>query len=182
MIISAQPINAAEVLKETDLFNAKNLHVDSRVIRLLNEGNIVYPVRFITSDNFLKLIFHEVDDSRLLTPPGMRRSLKDIIIRMKGSGWHIDDLSKQLNLPSNMHDPNWFKQCFEIYKTFDEKKFTPLYLMESTLPEIAQTPGSPYHIYDGTHRSLVFAWKIMVEDYQFFPIQAYLFKPRPSNV
>jgi len=54
--------------------------------------------------------------------------------------------------------------------------------MDTTLPEAFQTPGSPFHIYDGTHRSLVLAWKIIMEDFKYEPVSGYVFRPRPANL
>ena len=181
MLIDQHPIPTLTVLDELNKKVEQGHRVDSRIYRLLYEQNPVYATVIETQEEFLKLIFHEGCPSRLLTPAEQPRSLEDVVNRMENMNLTFETLTHDLSHDRYYHHPEWFSQCVQINSAFTYDYFSPIFLTDSTDLELFQTPGSPFHIYDGTHRSLVLAWKIIKEGFQYERIRAYLFRPRPVN-
>jgi hypothetical protein len=172
------PCDNEEVLQILDAKEEAGLHTDSRVKTYLKQAGPTFKLTLRCKDDFLGLIFHEINESRLLTQGG-RRSLKDVIARMQKNHWNLNSLVSDLGLDrERQHSPEWFASCLDIYDNFDMGLFSPLFLQDANKDEQAQTLGSGYYLLDGTHRSLVLAWKLIVDNFPYTAIDAYVFRPR----
>ena len=103
---------------------------------------------------------------------------------MLPKGWRnkshtFESLSKDQELPSNQHDPGWFRQCIKIYNEFTYDKFGTMWLVLAKPNELTQSPSGIYYIHDGCHRSLVLG-KLLREGEDYCPVKAILIYPRPD--
>ncbi|HEY6170617.1 MAG TPA: hypothetical protein VIX80_00020, partial [Candidatus Kapabacteria bacterium] len=158
-------------------------HVDSRLQNSLAKDD---PSRIeemtLNEEMFLRLQFHANDSSRLLTPSGESRTLRDCVKRMVDNAWSFEKLTTKFYQPANFHSPDWFRPCLNIYREFDSSKFFSIFSLHLTINEKSSTPSGSYSVYDGTHKSVVLAYKILQEGYTFFPVKLYLFLDRDKLI
>jgi len=125
MKVNNLPSNITEVSDAMSLRDATGNRVDPRIFRRLREGNPLYEVMLDNKDVFLKLIFHEIDDCRLLTPEAQPRSLRDVVGRMQDKGWMFESMIGDLGFLQAQHNPKWFNTCLSIYRNFDTSLMSP---------------------------------------------------------
>lgn len=89
-------------------------HIDSRLLREIDNQGDLYLLQLEDEDSFLSLIWQESDHMRLLTPAGESRTLRDVGMRLIGEGYTFEKLSENLDLPRNQHQPEWFTKCIPI--------------------------------------------------------------------
>lgn len=180
MALRWDPISRAEALSQVE----PNLREKLKTARKWYRGEIQDP------EDFLSLIWHEIDASRILTPRDKPRSLRDVAQRMICAGVTFDDLSspgkKEFVVKSfrsrigdhicSNYNPNWFTKCSIIYDSFDIRKFSPIVLRKANPGERSQTPKGILYIKDGTHRCLVYAYKILKFECEFEPVWFLLFE------
>lgn len=174
------------ILKETalqelnDRRSAGN-HVDSRLFTAIENARSLYifPLRDKTS--FLSLIWHERKESRLLTPEGLPRTLHDAAERMTSNNWTFENLSSNIGIPANQHQPEWFKECLTINANFDYALFGRIAVVQANDNERKQSPAGTFYIYDGTHKSLVLSKLLLANEVEFKPVEALLILPRPDD-
>ena len=132
---------------------------------------------------FLSLIWHEIDASRLLTPKNESRTVRDVAERMIEKRYTFQSLKRNLCLPRNQHDPEWFHGCWEIDRNFDFDKFRPIWLVIANDDEKKKAPPSAkFYIYDGCHRSLVLGKRLLTGESKYEQqVKVILITPRPSN-
>lgn len=159
-------------------------HIDGRVRLLLEAGNPVEQISLTSPEEFLRLQFHANDASRLLTPACKPRTLKDVIDRMIVSNWNFELLTSTLDgFDRSCHHPEWFEQCRWIEQTgFSFESFGSIFLMDLVHDEASQSPLANYSLYDGTHRSLVLASRVVQSSALYQPINAFVFRPRPVDL
>ena len=117
---------------------------------------------------FLSLIWHEIDASRLLTPKNESRTVRDVADRMIAGGDTFQSLSRNKNLPPNKHDPKWFYKCRAIDRDFDYNKFGTIWLVIANDDEKSKAPPSAkFYIYDGCHRSLVLGKRLLTGESEY---------------
>ena len=132
---------------------------------------------------FLSLIWHEIDASRLLTPKNESRTVKDVAKRMIEKRYTFQSLSRNQGLPLNQHDPEWFHKCCSIDSDFDYNRFGKIWLVIANDDEKCKAPPSAkFYIYDGCHRSLVLGKRLLTGESKYEQqVKAILITPRPSN-
>jgi hypothetical protein len=176
-----QHILKETVLQELDEKRSAGNHVDSRLFTAIAKARSLYifPLRDKTS--FLSLIWHEINESRLLTPKGLPRTLHDVSERMTANNWTFDKLSSNLGFPADQHKPEWFKKCLMINENFDYALFGRIAVVQANDNERKKSPAGSFYIYDGAHKSLVLSKLLLANEVEFKPVEALLILPRPDD-
>ena len=140
----------------------------------------LYEVKLTSEKEFMSLVWHEIDDSRLLTPSNCPRTMADVVDRLLEKGYSFEDLSQDMDLPSNQHKPKWFRRCCEIYNNFSYDKFKrkPIWLRPLNHGEKDQSPQGNFYILDGCHRALVLAKLLRENKIQYEPFNPILIWPK----
>ncbi len=142
------------------------------------ESSEAYQLTIEDHESFLSLVWQEIDDSRLLTPPKQPRSLRDVAQRFVEGDYTFETLSLPLGLPPTKHQPEWFQKCLPIAESFQYDSFGFVTLMQLNDWERKQTPHGTFYIYDGAHKSLVLSTLLVKGDTIFQPVDAILLTPR----
>jgi len=156
---------------------SKGFHVDKRLMREVISGGKYYLIELKDKESFLSLIWQEIDASRLLTPKNESRCLKDVANRFIKKNYSFTKLSNSMGLPPSKHNPKWFQKCNQMYQSFDYEKFGVITVVPANDIERAQSPEGTFYVYDGIHKSLVLAVKLL-EGYNFNKVKAVLLIPR----
>ena len=143
----------------------------------------LYEVELTSEKEFMSLVWHERDDSRLLTPSNCPRTMADVVDRLLEKGYSFEDLSQ--GLPSKKHNPEkhnpeWFRRCCKIYDNFSYDKFKhkPIWLRPLNHGEKDQSPQGNFYILDGCHRALVLAKLLRENKIQYEPFNPILIWPK----
>jgi hypothetical protein len=155
----------------------KGLKIDKRLLDEVKKGDL-YLILLEDKHSFLSLIWHAIDDSRLLTPQGQPRTLRDVAQRLIDNSYNFSALSSNLGLSSGQHNPRWFDKCKRIDDDFDINKFGYIALTPATEDELRSSPTGTFYIYDGTHKSLVLAKRLLDKSIDFKPLECLLLIPR----
>lgn len=167
-----------EEAKRVLLQREKNgLKVDKRVLEEIDKGDL-YLISLEDEHSFLSLVWHARDDSRILTPEGEPRTLLDVARRVINNHYSFNDLSSNLGFNSEKHNPRWFDECKRIDDNFDITKFGWLALTPATENELRSSSKGTFYIYDGTHKSLVLAKRLLDKSIDFKPLECLLLIPR----
>lgn len=155
-------------------------HVDDRLVKAVKESEALFLLTLEDENSFLSLIWQEIDDTRLLTPPGESRTLRDIVHRMIDQSLTLEDLTSDLGKPEHSHKPEWFKKCLVINSDFDFNHFGWIAVVPAIDSERTQSPTGSFYIYDGVHKTLVLSKRLLSGETQFQPVEALLLLPRPN--
>ena len=157
---------------------AKNgYHVDSRLSREVLSGTL-FSIVFEDQDSFLSLIWQEIDDSRLLTPLGQSRTLKDVATRFIEAQYTFSILAGEMGLSLDQHKPSWFQKCVPIADSFCYRAFGCIAVVLATDGERSKSPSGTFYIFDGVHKTLVLSTLLLTKKIDFQPIEAILLTPR----
>lgn len=167
-------------LQELDDRRSAGNHIDNRLFTAIEKARGLYTFLLQDKTSFLSLIWHARDDSRLLTPDGSSRTLRDVAERMIANNWTFDKLSSNLGFPAGQHNSEWFKKCLPINKHFNHALFGRIALVQANDDERKESPSGSFYIYDGTHKSLVLSKLLIVNKLEFDPVEALLILPRPQ--
>lgn len=168
-----------QILNELTLKQGRGEHVDSRLLASVRDSQALYLFRLYDEDSFLSLIWQEIDSTRLLTPRGQPRTLKEIGLRLRA--WRgFSELASALGLPRTEHRPEWFDRCVHIDTGFDYARFGWISVVHPTDSERRQSPSGSFYIYDGVHRAVVLAKRLLAQESEFQPLTALLIVPRPA--
>ena len=155
-------------------------HLPSDVEAALGSAREMFRVHLLDDERFLALLWPDVYGSRLLTPPDEPRTLDSVARRLMINGWSFDLLSEDMGLQEEQHDPVQFGKCRYIDENFDYERLGVLMLAPMTDDERMQSPGGSFFIYDGYHRSLVLAWRLLAGEAEYVEVPALLMVPRPK--
>lgn len=153
-------------------------HVDDRLIQAVKEGGALFSFTLGDEQSFLSLIWQEIDPTRLLTPRGLPRTLSDVAGRMVEHSLTFASLSQPMGLPPTQHLPAAFESFERINSDFDFAKFDFVAVVAANDSERRQSPNGTFYIYDGVHRTLVFAHRILTKQSPYEPVEALLITPR----
>jgi hypothetical protein len=156
----------------------EQFHVDARVYEELEKDGSIFLIEIENQELFFSLIWHEIEASRLLTPPGKSRTLEDVGGRFSENGHTFSQLATNFGKLPTEHNPNWFSGLEEMDNNFDYDKFGYIILTSATSEESKQSPKGSFYIYDGSHKSLVLAKKLKNGEIAFRPIKCFLLLPR----
>ena len=81
-------------------------------------------------------------------------------------------------LPREEHDPDFFEKCVPINRCFDFRKFGWVAVVAATEQERDQSPLGSFYIYDGLHKTLVLAKRLLAGETTYQPIEALYLIPR----
>ena len=152
-------------------------HVDDRLIRAVRAPGDLFLFTLEDEEAFLSLIWQESDFTRLLTP-GQPRTLADVAGRMIANSWTFSSLCRPMGLPLTYHDPASFESFTALDAAFDLSKFDFIAVTPANDFEKRQSPRGTYYIYDGVHRALVLAHRVMSGQSTYRPVEALLLTPR----
>lgn len=153
------------------------LKVDKRLLDEIKKGDL-YLISLEDEHSFLSLIWHAIDDSRILTPQGQSRTLRDVAQRLIDNNYSLNALSSNLDLNANQYNPKWFDKCKKINDNFDIDKFGWIAVTPATEDELRSSPKGTFYIYDGTHKSLVLAKLLLDKKIYFKTLECLLLIPR----
>ncbi len=146
------------------------LHVDSRLLREIDQPGQVALLILETENEFLDLVWQAVPATRPLTPQGHPRSLRDCASRLASVGWSFEALV-EAGYP-------WFQTCNIIDRAFDIDKVGCVAVTPLVATEAQDTPHGTYYVYDGVHKSIVLAKRLLRREVQYAPMKALLLEPR----
>jgi len=157
---------------ETRLNNHKRngFRVDSRLLLQINQQGQISLLTLETEDEFLRLVWQAIDETRPLTPKSQPRSLKDCASRLAFFGWSFEALVHG-GFP-------WFQECTDIDVAFDFGKVGWVAVTPLVKDELRETPHGSYYIYDGVHKSIVLAKRILRRELHYYPMEVLLLEPR----
>ena len=141
-----------------------------------------------SAEQFLSLMIRDQSVSRRLTPAGSnheQHQLRSVIHRMNEHGWTFKSLAHGEELSQD--GPGWFSK-FNALADFNQEQMGLLAIHPRTgLKGIdgeygeERTPAS-HEIYEGQHRALTLAWKMIIEDEPFRELRAiYLWPDRHTG-
>jgi len=98
------------------------------------------------------------------------RTLKDCALRLSDYEWQFPALVTT--------GFDWFKKCIEIDTAFDYSKLGLIVLMPLKNSEKSETPQGTFYIYDGVHKTIVLAKKLLRNEIKFEAVELLLLSPR----
>jgi hypothetical protein len=165
-------IDAASVRVILERHQASGFHVDDRLWREVDQPGEMFLGELATREEFLSLVWQSSDATRPLTPVGEPRTLFDCASRLSTFGWAFQNL---------VHTGiEWFRRCVDIDTAFDYGKLGLVALTPLNDPERRETPVGNYYIYDGVHKSIVLAKRLLHGEAGYEPVQVLLLTPRRS--
>ena len=117
------------------------LHVDSRLLREIDQPGQVALLILETENEFLDLVWQAVPATRPLTSPGHPRSLRDCASRLASVGWSFEALL-DAGYP-------WFETYNIIDRSFDIDKVGWVAVTSLVATEATDTPHGTYYVYVG---------------------------------
>ncbi len=166
-----------EVCQELKRIADREEHIDSRVFSAISMAEGLYEIYITDQDAFLSLIWQESDPVRFLTPKGQPRTLKDVTERFISKGYSFRAL--KVDSCTGQCDPEWFKVCEQLDDSFDIKRFGYVVIVQPNDNERNQSPRGSFYIYDGVHKTLVYAKRLLKRETKFELVRALLIIPRP---
>lgn len=171
-------VSVMEVQNELATRQTAGHHVDQRLLTETSKPGDLYLLRLEDQDSFLSLIWQESDPARLLTPSGHSRTLREVAERVVRKNWTFEELSGDLGKSETQHHPKWFDPCARINREFDYAQFGWLALVPATDNERLQSPFGSFYLFDGMHKSLVLATRLLRGETQYRPVEALYLLPR----
>jgi hypothetical protein len=86
--------------------------------------------------------------------------------------------TKSLGLPRGQHHPEWFEPCVRIDAAFDFNQFGLVVVEAANDCERRKSPCGSFYLFDGIHRTLVLAKRLLKNETAFQAIQALYLVPR----
>ncbi len=168
----------SRIIKEVAERRSKGFHIDDRIVKTIElpDRSPVSQVSLKSKDDFLRLQYHDNDASWIFIPSGFPRTLKDCVEGMLDKKLTPQKLAHDFG-PPEAHRA-WFADKLSIYTNFDYNSFYSLFLLNFSGADRRTSAEANYIIFDGQHRSLFLAYKLMEEHVEFSPINAYLFSDR----
>ncbi|HKZ53975.1 MAG TPA: hypothetical protein VJ123_00730 [Anaerolineales bacterium] len=148
----------------------RGLHVDARLFQEIRKPGQLSLVTLETDDEFLSLVWQAIDDTRPLAPHGQPRALRDCASRLSTFKWSFEVLVRA-GYP-------WFRKCVPIDAAFAFEQFGWVAITPLVRDEQRGTPHGSYYIYDGVHKSIVLAKRLLCGEAQYAPTEALLLEPR----
>ena len=165
-------LDSPEVLRFLEGHQASGLHVDDRLLGEVKRPGKVFVFTLATVDEFLSLVWQSIDASRPLVPAGRPRTLRDCALRLSQFNWRFQALVQA--------GFTWFEKCVAIDADFDYSKIRWIALTPLIASEKRETPAGSHYIYDGVHKSIVLAKRVLSGQVDYAPVEALLLTPRRS--
>jgi len=152
-------VSRSDILQE---LGERSEHVDRRLRPAIEEAVVVLGGTIQDETSFLSLIWHDIESSRILTPSGKPIALRDVAERMIAQGHTFDTLCS-----SN----DWFRGCLCIHERFDHAKLGWVVVTNERNGIYERTPYGSLCIYDGCHKSLVYAYRLLAGTSEYKPVE-----------
>ncbi len=166
------PVTSTDGRAKLEQHQANGLHVDARLLAEIEKPGEMLIGSLESREDLLNLVWQSIDDTRPLAPVGSTRTLGDCATRLSHFGWQFHTL-----VTSGF---GWFKRCIDIDAAFDYSKVGFLVLTPLVNSEKRETPQGTYYIYDGAHKSIVLAKKLLRNEITFQAVEVLLLTPRRS--
>jgi hypothetical protein len=163
-------VDAATVRSILERHQASGFHVDDRLRGEVDQPGEMYLDFLATKEEYLRLVWQSIDATRPLTPVGEPRTLLDCAFRLSTFGWEFQNLVQA--------GFEWFRPCVDIDEAFDYGKVGLVALTPLSKSERRETTTGNYYIYDGVHKSIVLAKRILRGETGYEPVQVLLLTPR----
>jgi hypothetical protein len=98
--------------------------------------------------------------------------------RLRQRGHTFEALAGDLGLPREEHNPEFFKPCVEIDSCFDWRRFGWVAVVAANDEDRRQSPLGSFYVFDGAHKSLVLAKRLLAGETAYRPVEALLLVPR----
>jgi hypothetical protein len=163
-------------------WRGEGLTVDERVLEEIERrrGGL-HVLRWESASDLLSLIWQETDPARLLTPGGRPRTLRDVATRLLQRRHSFDSLSRDIGLPRGEHHPEWFERCVTIDGAFEFCKFGWVVVEPPNEDERRQSPHGSLYLFDGNHRALVLAKRLLTGETSYQPVDGLLLPARDRS-
>jgi hypothetical protein len=148
----------------------RGFHVDSRLLREVDAPGCLSLLTLESQDEFLRLIWQATTDTRPLAPPGGARTLGDCAARLSAFQWSFRSLVEAGH--------SWFEKCISIDAEFVLDNIGWVAVTPSLPTELGETPHGTLYVYDGVHKALVLAKKLLHEEVSYTAVEALLLEPR----
>lgn len=163
-------IDSGTALNLLELHRRKRLNVDGRLIQEVQRPGQLFLMTLAVQADLLSLVWQSVNDTRPLTPVGHARTVRDCAQRLKVYDWSFARL-RDAGYP-------WFHKCVEIDSAFSYAKFGWVALVPTNEHERRESPTGTYYVFDGVHKTLVLAKKLVQNEIPYEPVNALLLTPR----
>jgi hypothetical protein len=163
-------VDAATVRPILARHEVLGFHVDCRLWSEIDQPGEMFLDILATREEFLRLVWQSSPATRPLTPVGKPRTLLDCARRLAQFGWEFKPLV-QLRF-------EWFRSCVDIDKSFDHRNVGLVALTLLIESERCDTPAGSYYIYDGVHKCIVLAKRLLCGETTYNPVQVLLLAPR----
>lgn len=147
-------------------------HVDERLLAEVIRPGRMYLWAEPKATGFLSLVWQSINETRPIVPASHPRTLRDCALRLSGFEWRFDPLVRAGH--------SWFETCVEVDAAFDYSKFGPIVVTPLNSHEADETPGGTYYIFDGVHKSIVLAKRLLRQEVEYSPVELLLLTPRRS--
>jgi hypothetical protein len=146
--------------------------VDDRLRGEVDKPGEMFLDILATREEFLRLVWQSSAATRPLAPAGEPRTLLDCASRLSAFGWEFQSLVQA--------GFGWFRPCLDIDKAFDHGNVGLVALTPLIERERRETPAGSHYIYDGVHKSIVLAKRLLRGETGYEPVQVLLLTPRRS--
>ncbi len=158
---------ALDILKQ---HRRNGFNVDGRLVQEIHRPGKLFAVSLAAQADLFSLVWQSVDDTRPLTPVGQPRTIRDCAERLRVYDWSFARL-RDAGFP-------WFEKCVEIDSAFDYAKFGWVALVPTNEDERQESPTGTYYVFDGVHKTMVLAKKLMRNEILYQGVEALLLTPR----
>lgn len=165
-----RPVDQARARAELERRRDAGFHVDDRLLREVQRPGALYLATLGTGEAFLSLVWQSTEKTRPLTPVGAPRTLRDCVARLHVYNWSFLRL-RDTGYP-------WFDTCVALDQEFDYGKFGWVALVPLNDHERRESPSGTYYVFDGVHKTLVLAKKLVRQEVPYEPVDALLLTPR----
>jgi hypothetical protein len=174
-----RPLDPNDAHRFLDAHMKAGNKVDDPLMEAIRSPCKLFLLRLEDAETVLSLIWYQALAVRVLAPPGTPRTLRDVAQRVIQRGYTFDALSTGRTPPPDEHDPDIFRPCIPIDGSFDFCKFGWVAVVAPTGEERHESPRGSYYIFDGLHKSLVLAKRLLAGQTNFQTIEALYITPRP---
>lgn len=149
---------------------AAGFHLDDRVFREVERPGRLFLFSLESADELFRLVWQSTEEVRALAPVGSSRTVGDCAARLAGFRWRFEDLVDAGH--------QWFRRCLDIDRDFRHASFGYIAVTPVNEHEKRETPAGTHYIFDGVHKTIVLAKKLLRQEVDYVPVGAVLFTPR----
>jgi len=154
---------------ELESQQARGCHFSDRLRTEVDNPGERILVRAPTANEFFMLLWQSDSNTRPLAPEGEPRTVRDCAMRLAGYGWRFQNLVSLTD---------WFQRCAAIDENFDYSMLCWIVITPLITEERRVTPDATFYIFEGVHRSIVLAKRLLMREERYRPIDFLLLCPR----